>query len=556
MKVKHSIKKKFAAVFLVMAVFIAVGIGFFSYRFSYSQVVSQYKQDALRVAHIVAELAHSCSFNTYISEGADSSYYEIYDNLKVVKEIYDLKHLYIFRPDTEVNNGVYIFDIFSDGDDKELIADLGDETGEIDIYDLSLEIFLTGSAQNNTVITNSQYGFLASAYAPVYAPDGSIIGIAGVDIPMSVILKAVRTQAFQIIWISLVLITFSLAILMIALRSLVIKPTLRLSRYMNEYVSGDDELKEVEIKKTGDEFQVMSENFNRMVIELRLYMEDLAKVTADRERIATELNVATQIQASMLPCIFPAFPEHAEFDIYATMRSAKEVGGDFYDFFLINDRTLGVVMADVSGKGVSAALFMVIAKTLIKNNAHQEKSPKEVFEVVNNLLCENNEAGMFVTAFLGYLDLPTGKFTFVNAGHNPPLIKIGGKHEWLKTKPDFILAGMEDMFYKQHEIVLSAGDEMILYTDGVTEANNPRQELFGEKRLFSFVSSCGALPLKETIVSLKREIDRFADGAEQADDITVLMLRYNGVKNNIQSSPETTHQSNEGKQLLSAVSVS
>ena len=256
---------------------------------------------------------------------------------------------------------------------------------------------------------------------------------------------------------------------------------------------------------------------------------------AEKERISAELSVATQIQASMLPCIFPAFPDRDEFDIYGYMLPAKEVGGDFYDFFLIGEHQLAVVIADVSGKGVPAALFMVIAKTLIKNNAQNaaqggmNKSPKEVFETVNEILCENNEAQMFVTAFMGIWDMRSGIFTYVNAGHNPPLIKrSGGEYEWLSVKPGFVLAGMEGMVYRQNEITLHEGDMLCLYTDGVTEAVNPRKELFTELRLLKIANLHKDVGLNEFINRLKAEIDIFADGAEQADDITLLILKIMG----------------------------
>ena len=167
--------------------------------------------------------------------------------------------------------------------------------------------------------------------------------------------------------------------------------------------------------KTNDEIETLGEKVNEMAVDLKEYINNLSKVTAEKERIGAELNVATGIQKSMLPCIFPPYPEREEFDIFATMTPAKEVGGDFYDFFFVNDDNLAIVMADVSGKGIPAELFMVIAKTLIKNNAQYGKNPKETLEAVNNLLCENNEAGMFVTAFLGNIELSTGKFTYANA---------------------------------------------------------------------------------------------------------------------------------------------
>jgi len=311
-------------------------------------------------------------------------------------------------------------------------------------------------------------------------------------------------------------------------------PVESLSEIAKSYVSQESKNGAViakkceELCKNQSETGVLAEAFRSMVLDIDSYIDNLTKVTAEKERIGAELDVAKKIQASMLPSIFPPFPDRREFDLYATMQPAKEVGGDFYDFFLLDKNTLAVVVADVSGKGVPAALFMVIAKTLIKNNAQLGKSPKEVFETVNNILCENNDAGMFVTAFMGYLHIPSGKFTFVNAGHNFPLIKKQNKYEFLKTKPEFILAGMENMIYSENEITLEKGDTLFLYTDGVTEAMNRENKLFSDVKLLETVDKYkDSSPIK-LLPLIKNEIDRFADGAEQADDITMLALRYKG----------------------------
>jgi sigma-B regulation protein RsbU (phosphoserine phosphatase) len=279
--------------------------------------------------------------------------------------------------------------------------------------------------------------------------------------------------------------------------------------------------------KTGDEIEQLGESVNSMARELKKYISNLQSVTAEKERIGAELGVATKIQASMLPRTFPPFPNRAEFDIYASMRPAKEVGGDFYDFFLVNESTLAVIIADVSGKGVPAALFMVVAKTLIKNNAQSGKSPKEVFEKVNRMLCEGNDTGMFVTAFMGYLDIGTGKFLYVNAGHNPPiLIESGGKCDTVRVKPGFVLAGFESTRYVEGELTMRRGDALFLYTDGITETVNPQNALFGQARLMETVNGNAHLPPREFTEEIRREIDVFADGAEQADDITMLALLY------------------------------
>lgn len=281
---------------------------------------------------------------------------------------------------------------------------------------------------------------------------------------------------------------------------------------------------------TGDELEILGDTINHMTVSLKEYMTNLEAITADRERIAAELGVAATIQTSMLPCIFPAFPEREEFNIFADMHPAKKVGGDFYDFFLTDPDHLWVVIADVSGKGVPAALFMVIAKTLIKNQAGSCGDPGEVLGVVNNQLCENNDAAMFVTCFVGVLDIPTGKFTFANAGHNAPLLyRAGGAYDWLKVKPGFVLAGLDNMQFTSEELTMHRGDRLYLYTDGVTEALNPAEKLYGEDRLLETMNreDVKKQPIEKVVEAVQEDIHVYADGAEQADDITMLLLEIN-----------------------------
>ncbi len=276
---------------------------------------------------------------------------------------------------------------------------------------------------------------------------------------------------------------------------------------------------------SNDEIGKLAKTFNAMTDNLKSHINHLHKVTAEKQRITTELEVAHKIQSTLLPCTFPAYPDRSEFDIYASMEPAKEVGGDFYDFFLVGEKTLAVVIADVSGKGVAAALFMVIARTMIKNSVQTGLSPAQVFEQVNNLLCENNEAGMFVTALMGYLDIDSGHFRYVNAGHNPPLIRRAhGSFAMLPVKPGFVLAGMEGIRYREMETTLGSGDELFLYTDGVTEAVNPREELFGDRRLLDAANACPRGDVTGMLPRIRKAIDAFADGAEQADDITMLAV--------------------------------
>ncbi len=278
-----------------------------------------------------------------------------------------------------------------------------------------------------------------------------------------------------------------------------------------------------------DELGDLSNSFNKMTENLILYMENLKQTTAEKEKIHSELMVAKKIQKSMLPCIFPAFPERQDFDIYALMDPAREVGGDFYDFFFTDKKHLALVIADVSGKGVSAALFMVIAKILIKNQLQAGDSPEKALKKVNKMLCENNEAGMFVTAFVGVIDIKTGEFIFSNAGHNPPLIykEESDEYNFIESPHGFVLGGIPDAKYSLNKTILQPEDSLFLYTDGVTEAMNTKGELFSKERLQNILNNKSTKELKITDVvnHLRQEIDKFSDGAERSDDITMLAFK-------------------------------
>lgn len=280
---------------------------------------------------------------------------------------------------------------------------------------------------------------------------------------------------------------------------------------------------------TRDEIGALAAEFNHMASSLKDYISQVEKVTAEREHISAELNVARHIQASMLPNIFPPFPDRDEFDIYASMTPAKEVGGDFYDFFFVDHSHLAVVIADVSGKGVPAALFMVIAKTLIKDYASMAGQIEDVFCLVNDKLCESNDEGMFVTAWMGVLNLADGHVEYVNAGHNPPLIRHGSEpFRYLKQKPGFVLAGLEGFPYQKGEFSLEPGDGLYLYTDGVTEAANLQEELYGEMRLAQVLNeNPGRMP-QELLAAVSRDVKAYAGDAPQSDDITMLGLVYKG----------------------------
>lgn len=286
---------------------------------------------------------------------------------------------------------------------------------------------------------------------------------------------------------------------------------------------------------TGDEIESLAISFNAMTTELQTYTKNLEQITAEKERIATELNVATNIQKNMLPCIFPPYPDRKDFDIYAVMYPAKEVGGDFYDFYLLDENHLVITIADVSDKGIPAAMFMVITKTILKNFAMSMTSPDDFSAVVqcaNRQLCENNEEMMFVTVFMGMLDLKTGKFIYVNAGHTPPMIRHKHKDdstfEYLPVEKNCVLGINEEAQFKQQEVYLKQGDELFLYTDGVTEAINKEKKLYSIERLYSNLNKINQKSSCQDILrDVKLSIDEFAQGMYQSDDITMLAIKLN-----------------------------
>lgn len=365
------------------------------------------------------------------------------------------------------------------------------------------------------------------AFAPIESTNWEMV----ISIPESLILEPINQMNDQIM---VTIILFGVIFAVVC--TVVIILGTRLSRRFTEPIVALE--KDVEIIAAGNlqHKAILRENnelgdlahcVNSMAVSLDNYINDLTRITAEKERIGAELDVATHIQSSMLPCIFPAFPDRTEFDVYASMTPAKEVGGDFYDFFMVDDSHVAFVVADVSGKGIPAALFMVIGKTLIKDHTVPDANLETVFKEVNNILCESNSENMFITAFEGVLSLKTGELRFVNAGHeNPFVYRKGGSFEKYPIQACFVLAGMEDMNYKGGSIMLEPGDKLFLYTDGVTEANNADNELYGTERLTDILRTIGDKTPYEILPAIKADIDAFVKDAPQFDDITMLCLEF------------------------------
>ena len=317
----------------------------------------------------------------------------------------------------------------------------------------------------------------------------------------------------------------------------IVRPLNTITRRIAELSETNMEFKMEDAYRTGDEVEALAECFADVSHKTLEYLETVRQVTAEKERIGTELSLATRIQSSMLPHIVPAFPGRTDFDIIGSMHPAKEVGGDFYDYFLIDDDHLGMVMADVSGKGVPAALFMMASKIILQSVAMLGASPAEILTRTNDAICSNNEAGMFVTVWVGILELSTGKLTCSNAGHEYPVFKRPGEdYELYKDKHAFVVGGLEGVKYKEYEIMLEPGSRMFVYTDGVPEATNARHELFGTTRMVEALNRDREAEPMDVLKNVQKAVDDFVEDAEQFDDLTMLCLEYKGPRKDGQTS--------------------
>jgi sigma-B regulation protein RsbU (phosphoserine phosphatase) len=360
-------------------------------------------------------------------------------------------------------------------------------------------------------------------YAPIPSNGWSL----AVLFPRDELMADVRRFGIIVaVLIAVGLLSLSFTIVLIA-RSIT-KPLSRMADATESIAAGDLDV-ELPVTQSGDEVGMLTRAFDKMRLSLKEHIRVLTETTAAKQRIESELNIAHDIQMSILPKIFPPFPDRHDIDIYATIEPAKEVGGDFYDFFFIDDTHICVVIADVSGKGVPASLFMAVTKTLIKAKTTAKSIPGEVLTRVNAELSEGNDTNMFVTVFLSILDLATGDFSYANGGHNPPLlIQQEGGVTFIEGSGEPIVGVLEGINYRTKTLRLKNGDRVCMYTDGVTEAANEHDELFGEKRMVAFITVFKNHTLEDEIRGLKEEVSRFAANVPQADDITILGLQFNG----------------------------
>lgn len=376
---------------------------------------------------------------------------------------------------------------------------------------------------------------LATTLTPIYSPGipPRVAAVVGMEISLGRIMDEILHMFLNLFAAIAIILTVGIIIFYYAINRSIIKPIVTLKKATEELIDnlGSDQPFSVDIN-TNDEIEILGDSFEEMDRNLKRYIQENTEITAEKEHLLTELELAHRIQTDMLPGVFPPYPDRKDFDVYASMDPAKEVGGDFYDFFLLDEEHLGLVMADVSGKGIPAALFMMMAKIMIRNLAKTGLSPKEVLERVNEQICENNNEEMFVTVWLGVLDLGSGMITAVNAGHEYPILKKpGGAFEILNDRHGFVIGGMEGVHYKEYELLMEPGSRLFLYTDGLPEATNAENEMFGTERAVAVLNEAADQSPKELLHTLKEAADSFVGDAPQFDDLTMMCVDYYGKKN-------------------------
>ena len=530
-KMRFPIRRKITLMVFVIALSLSAILIVTSYTHYRTEMFEHYENFAMNIGAVAASQIDPDRIQGYLETGVrDEEYERTFSILCDIRENGGVEYLYVVKPEEE--EVWYLMD-----------TDPSEDAIPLGFHEPYYEGAFRENAQRmargeriEPLISDEEFGWLMSVYYPLRTSAGMPAGYVGVDIRMNDVQEDLRNFAIRSIVLMLALtVIFSALLIVITSRTLAV-PIRRLSAAAEQLVAeeqagettGSSIFSQLTIR-TGDEVEALYGSLAQMERDINAYISDLVNVTAEKERIGAELNVAAQIQADMLPRIFPPFPERHEFDLYASMKPAKEVGGDFYDFFLIDDDHIGLVMADVSGKGVPAALFMVIAKTLIKNRAQMGGGPGEILEYVNGQLCEGNEAELFVTVWLAILEISTGRGLAANAGHEHPVIRrANGAYEPVIYRHSPAVATMEGLRFKEHSFELQPGDTLFVYTDGVTEATDANNALFGMDGMLAALNAVPDAAPEALIRGVHGAIDRFVGRAPQFDDVTMLALRYDG----------------------------
>ena len=496
------------------------------------EFAQEYTENAFRIANAAESYIIPDYFDEYLEKHGNSSLYrQTYQDLTNLCNKVNARFIYVIQPDETYDNITFVFNAVND--------DSGFEPYEIgyvrpttnDDYKLKYQLLYECLSDKAYVLRDR--GFIETdshitAMIPLKDNLGKVRGILCVQRQMDALSKARFSYMIKMLVVLLSLIIMATFLYDLFLKRYLIKPLRKITKETTRFASSQSkaESKLTDKIKSNNEIGQLAASVDKMESETLTYIDNLTRVTAESQRIGTELAVAAGIQQGMLDAVAP---DRDDVSIYATMSPAKEVGGDFYDYFMIDDDHLGIVIADVSGKGVPASLFMAITKMMINDRTMIHKSPAKILEATNERICKNNKLDMFITVWLGILELSTGKILAANAGHEYPAVYRNGKgFELLKDKHGFVVGGMSGVHYKDYELTLKPGEALFLYTDGVPEATSADNELFGVERMTKALNVDPEGSPEEILANVQDAVDKFVDKAPQFDDLTMLCVRYRG----------------------------
>ena len=510
---------------ILLAVVLILGIGTAVVSIFWEQDLQMYSDFAYSYTRMAAETIDGDRVREYIETGETDEYYEkIRQLLNVIAENADLRYMYVVIP--QENGLLYVWDAQPEHDARPLL----------DLWEYSSDYprYAAEAAYNEGTEQFEAYRYkdmdLATAISPLKDSEGNTVAIVAADLLITRIREGIIKILVNLVASVGVIMIMAMAIYYFTVRRQILTPLETLKEAVSGIVDNLDRKESVKIDvHTGDEIETVARSIEEMDGKLRSYIDENSRITAEKERVNTELALATRIQADMLPNIFPAFPDRTEFNIHAFMTPAKEVGGDFYDFFFVDHDHMALVIADVSGKGVPAAMFMMMVKSMIQTQVMSGHSPKDALETVNQLICDNNKEGMFISVWLGIVDVKSGVLIAANAGHEYPIIKKpGGNFEILKDKHGFVIGGMEGMKYTEYELLMEPGAKLFVYTDGVPEATDCHFDLFGMDRTLEALNSAADADPEGILKAVEDAVAEFVGRAEQFDDLTMLCFEYKG----------------------------
>lgn len=527
--------KTILAIVAVLGIFAAV-VSMIGYTEVTDALLEQYADGAFRTAGIALHFTDPNRIEEYLASGGEGEEYE--SALKRLQQICNSSgstFVYVIVPDrSDYRHIQFLFSTMNQKTNYSRFPFGYVRETTNDEYALKYKRLCEEGSARELVIRDQGYIETdphITAIVPLINSDGEVTALMCVQRQMEELIT-VRNSYINKVLLAMIFAAVAVILgLSLYLNHSVLHPVriiaAEASRFASENITTGEKLTR-KIRRR-DDIGHLANAIDQMEEQVHNYVNHLTSITAERERISTELELAARIQEDMLPNIFPAFPERADFDIYASMNPAREIGGDFYNFFLVDENHLCLVMADVSGKGVPAALFMMASIIVLFDNAMLGMAPSEILERANDAICMTNREDMFVTVWLGILDLRTGVMTAANAGHEYPMILDGsGQFTLLKDRHGFVVGGMRGMRYKNYEVRLEPGAKLFVYTDGVPEATNRAGEMFGTGRTLDALNQNPAAAPEELLANVKRSVSAFVGDAEQFDDMTMLCLEYKG----------------------------